>query len=112
MENEQVHSLGGASFCAYRPGKENFMPDMLSWLPLPSKGPALEDNLVTCLVRQIWRQGINFPEIQPQTRQDNDLLTVSHLVQSEWPHKAKVLQNWLPFYHVRDELQWSEEVLL
>ncbi len=35
----------------------------------------------------------------------------SHFIQSEWPHKAKVTQILLPFYHVKDELEWSEEVL-
>ncbi len=88
------------------------MPDMLSRLPLPSKGPALEDNLVACLVRQIWPQGIDFSEVQEQTGLDNDLLMVSRFIQSERPHKAKVPQNLLQFYHVRDELEWSEEVLL
>ncbi len=39
-------------------------------------------------------------------------MTVSHFVQSEWPQKAKISQNLLPFYHVRDELGWSEKVLL
>ncbi len=97
---------------AYRPGKENYVPDMLSGLPLPSKGPALEDNLVACLVRQIWPQGIDFSEIQEQTGLDNDLLMVSRFTQSGWPHKAKIPQNLLQFYHVRDELEWSEEVLL
>ncbi len=47
------------------------MPDMLSQLPLRSKGPALEDNLVACLVRQIQPQGINFSDVQEQTGLDN-----------------------------------------
>ncbi len=88
------------------------MPDMLSHLPLLSKGPALEDNLVACLVRQLRPQGIDFSEVQEQAGLDNDFLMVSCFIQSEWPHKAKVLQNLLQFHHVRDELEWSEEVLL
>ncbi len=88
------------------------MLDLLSRLPLPSTGPALEDNLVTCLVRQIRPHGIDLSEIQEQSRHDNSLLTVGRFVQSMWPDKAKIPQNLLPFYHVRDELEWSEEVLL
>ncbi len=85
---------------SYRPGKENYVPDMLLRLLLPTEGPALQDALVACLVRQIRPQGMDPTEVKAQTGQDSLLPSVCHFVQSGWPHKSKVLQNLLPFYHI------------
>ncbi len=97
---------------AYRPGKENYVPDMLSQLPFLAEGPALQDALVACLVRQIRPQGMDLDEVRTQTAQDHFLQSVCHCVQSDWPHKSKAPQSLLPFYHVREELEWSDGVLL
>ncbi len=88
------------------------MPDMLSQLPLLTEGPTVQDALVACLVRQIRPQTMDLNDVKTQTSQDSLLLSVCHFIQSGWLHKSKIPQNLLPFYHVQDELEWSNGVLL
>ncbi len=80
---------------AYCPGKVNFVPGMLSWLPLPTQGPALQDTLVTCLVKQIRPQGISLSDVKMHTEQDSLLPGVCHFIQSDWLHKSKIPQDLL-----------------
>ncbi len=47
---------------AYRPGKENYVPDMLSWLPLLTEGAALQNALVTCMVSKFAHREWTLPK--------------------------------------------------
>ncbi len=47
----------------YRPGVENFVPDTLSRLPLPSSEPAVHDYTSVRLVSQIHSHGISLADI-------------------------------------------------
>ncbi len=97
---------------AYRPGSENLVPDALSRLPQPSSGPAVDDGFTTRLISQIRPHGISFSEVQECTRQDLDLQAAIRYTENGWPHKAKVPQSLMSFFHVWEELEASDGVLL
>ncbi len=96
----------------YRPGEENLVPDALSRLPLESTDNAVEDCYMVHLVCQAQSEGVSMEEVQSCLEADPLLPTVCHFVGQGWPHKAQVSEKLRPYYHVRQELEHTDRILL
>ncbi len=94
------------------PGKQNLVPDAPSHLPLPADSEAVEDHYTTHLIRQVRSKGISADEIRSCMEVDPLLPTTCRYVEQGWPHKAKVPEKLQPFFHVCQELEVSDGLLL
>ncbi len=108
-----VYRLSAYDFdISYHPGEENLVPDALSRLPLPADSEAVEDCYMTHLIRQVRSQGITAEEIRSCMEADPLLPIACRYVEQGWPHKAKIPEKLRPFFHVRQELEISDGLLL
>lgn len=95
----------------YVKGKDNKVADALSRLPVTGSQSAGEDDDEVAIC-QILDTAMSLPRLTKATQADDLLCRIMNYVSNGWPAKAKLGPGELNFYHVKEELSVSNELLL
>ncbi|XP_064475837.1 uncharacterized protein K02A2.6-like [Ornithodoros turicata] len=92
----------------YKKGKDNEIADALSRLPLPYHAQEPFEDDVVCIVTEC----ISKEQLQRETTSDSVMQDVLRYIRTEWPSKAALRDNAVPFFKVRTELSEVDGLLL
>ncbi|XP_064469135.1 uncharacterized protein K02A2.6-like [Ornithodoros turicata] len=103
-----IHELNYNFTVVYKKGNDNEITDALSRLPLPHHAQEPFEDDVVCIVTEC----ISKEQLQRETTSDSVMQDVLLHIRTEWPWKASLPDNAVPFFKLRTELSEVDGPLL